>query len=64
MKDQTDRRVFNGYGNNAITLVQTECSLIVRMTASEKLGNTLFDRNIVQTQYLELEFSFPFFETA
>lgn len=49
MKDQTDRRVFNGYGNNAITLVQIECSLILWMTALEKLGNILFDRKLFQT---------------
>ena len=42
--------MFNGYGNNTITLVQIECSLIVRMTASERLGNILFDRKILQIQ--------------
>lgn len=42
-KDRKDRRVFNRYGNNTITVVQIECSLIAWVTSSEKLGDILFD---------------------
>lgn len=39
-------------------MVQTECSLIVQMTAWEKLGNILFDRKILPIISTELESDF------